>query len=606
MRHASTTACPAVRRVAPIRLLGRTSSVFRELFATLQSVLLPLSLILFATAAIASDLVLALAATLLLFVSNVVYGCMRLRERILFIFLHAGIALFLLTRPLVATFDSERTWFLSSLETTWFAISSIFVSMVFLYLGAALYTAACSFNDRRRNDRDKLRSGISVLRLSAKDSECQKRKSSSFYAAGHTVGNLVSGFGRSERIKYIRMASLLLFIVCFFAALYEGAVKLSYMSGLSYEDYYLIESSDHVPWIIGVLKPMMLYALCSYLACMPRRRPTVICLTLYTITTLPMLIIGSRSDFVIAFLFAALYFILRAVTDTEERWITKRLIAAACLVAPVGIFAMGMMNYTRAGDTVNGMGFVSLVFDALYKQGVSFTVLGHGYDVNPQVQELGFRFFTIGSVISTVTQGFIGQTFLGCPDLGSTNSALLALNGNSYAHAMSFFAHPNYLGGEGYGSSYILELYADFGFAGIIVGSLILGVAFSFMSTLIARRWFGGMVALTAATAVFHMPRGYFIEWIEFVITTRFLLAVVLIAALSAVLFYAAHAEALPVQLRLRHVATADWGGVCTVMEDEVETVVRPCLRAGEYGTFANRHGVPVSGVSVLNRIQSD
>ena len=196
------------------------------------------------------------------------------------------------------------------------------------------------------------------------------------------------------------------------------------------------------------------------------------------------------------------------------------------------------MNYTRAGSTIAGFGFTSLISDALFKQGVTFTVLGHGYDVNPQIQDLGFRFFSIGGVTDTITQGFIGQTFFGCPNLGDANSALLALNGTSYAHSMSYFAHSNYLGGEGYGSSYILELYADFGFGGIIVGSFILGVAFPILSMLIGRGWFGGMVALTAALAVFHMPRGAYIEWISFIIETRFLAAVFVIIALSAILAY--------------------------------------------------------------------
>ena len=377
------------------------------------------------------------------------------------------------------------------------------------------------------------------------------------------------------------------------------------MSGLAYEEYYLIDSSQHIPWIIGVLSPIMLYALCSYLACMPRRRPAVICLALYVLTTVPMLIIGSRSEFVIMFLFAALYFILRAVTDTQERWITKRLIAVVCIAAPLGIFAMGVMNYTRSGNTAYGFGFLGLLADALFKQGVSFTVLGHGYDVDPQIQELGFRFFSVGGIISTFTQGFIGQTFFGCQDLGSTNSALLALNGNSYAHAMSFFAHPNYLGGEGYGSSYILELYADFGTAGIAVGSLIIGAVFSFLSTMIGRRWFGGMVALTAATSVFHMPRGYFIEWIDFVISTRFLLAIVLIIGISAVLSYVSRAGLIPQKapVFISHAANVP---LSVAPSAEVSVVSRKRSEQAAAPISDNRHGIPVNRISVMNQVRFD
>lgn len=88
----------------------------------------------------------------------------------------------------------------------------------------------------------------------------------------------------------------------------------------------------------------------------------------------------------------------------------------------------------------------------------------------------------MGAFISNITEGFIGQTFLGCEALGSTNSAKLALEGNSYSHTMSYFAHYNYLGGEGYGSSYILEWFADFGWGGIAVGSFRMACAFYLLS----------------------------------------------------------------------------------------------------------------------------
>ena len=597
MRYASTTAA-AARRMPSIRLFEHRMPVLRDLLGVFQGVSVPLAFVLFATARLGSDLNLALVATVLLFVANIVFGCMRLRERILFLFLHAGIALFLLTRPVIGALDENRSWFLGSVDSTWFALSSIFLSLTFLFFGAALYTAVCNFNLRRAAQRDAMRAGIPVAAVASDASDAGVRPA-------HAARDLMFKLQHSERVRYIRTASLILFLIGFAASMYEGVIKLSYMSGLAYEEYYLIDSSQHIPWIIGVLSPIMLYALCSYLACMPRRRPAVICLALYVLTTVPMLIIGSRSEFVIMFLFAALYFILRAVTDTQERWITKRLIAVVCIAAPLGIFAMGVMNYTRSGNTAYGFGFLGLLADALFKQGVSFTVLGHGYDVDPQIQELGFRFFSVGGIISTFTQGFIGQTFFGCQDLGSTNSALLALNGNSYAHAMSFFAHPNYLGGEGYGSSYILELYADFGTAGIAVGSLIIGAVFSFLSTMIGRRWFGGMVALTAATSVFHMPRGYFIEWIDFVISTRFLLAIVLIIGISAVLSYVSRAGLIPQKapVFISHAANVP---LSVAPSAEVSVVSRKRSEQAAAPISDNRHGIPVNRISVMNQVRFD
>ncbi|MFR3273670.1 MAG: O-antigen polysaccharide polymerase Wzy [Slackia sp.] len=213
---------------------------------------MPLACIVFATGYCFDDLYVALLGTVLMFTANIVFGCLRLRERLLFLFLHAGIALFLLTRPVIGTLDEDRTWMLSSPESTWFAITAIFVSLVFLFLGAVTYSTVVSFNERRRKERDELRSGIEVVGASE---EAFGRNARGILGS---VADLTSKLKHSERIRYIRTASLLCFLVCYVAALYEGYIKLSYMSGLAYEEYYLIDADEHVPWIIGVLRPMML------------------------------------------------------------------------------------------------------------------------------------------------------------------------------------------------------------------------------------------------------------------------------------------------------------------------------------------------------------
>ena len=192
---------------------------------------------------------------------------------------------------------------------------------------------------------------------------------------------------------------------------------------------------------------------------------------------------------------------------------------------------------------------------------------------------------------STITEGFIGTTFFGCEDLGSTNSAKLALEGFSYTHAMSFFAHPNYLGGEGYGSSYILELYADFGVGGIAVGSLLLSCALRALSCAMGRSWFWGTVALISSMSVFHMPRGTALEWISFLWATRFLLAVVLVMVGAALLAYVGRV----LRTRTRHVGKVGVLAGCSSCQWEAAEAARP-LVMGETdgGSARNKFGVRV------------
>ena len=499
---------------------GRAYSIAYSLFAALA----PLSLCLYVTGDVFHDSAVSFMGVMALFAANTIYAFLGLRDRLLFLFLHMGIALFLLSRPFISVLENELSWwYMSSYETEMFAVTALYLSMACLLAATAACGALHNHNQRQRQ----------------RAASCIGRKlmlPQTHKAPLRSLG-LSEKLTGEKRLQYIRWAALLLYAVCLLGCCYAGVLKLGYMSGRAYTDFYLIDSSDYVPWVVDLMAVMEPFMLAGYLATMPRRRGAVLCLIAHVATTLPMLIIGSRSDFVIAFLFAALYFVFRAVTDKTQVWVSKRLIIACCVAIPFGVVAMGLMDYMRAGSTTD-LGFADLVVDALYKQGVSFTIMGLAYDVNDQVQSLGFKFYSMSGIISAFTQGFVGQTFFDFPLLPTTNSYELATQGVSYSHAMSFFAHDNYLGGEGYGSSYILELFADFGYMGIAVGSLILGFGLFFLSHLLGRSWFGGMCSLVAATGVFHMPRGYFDEWISYIWSTRFLLAVAALVVVSAGFYF--------------------------------------------------------------------
>lgn len=496
----------------------------------LFTALLPLSLCFFVTGDAFKDYALVFWGVMVLWIANVVYGFLQLRDRLLFLFLHFGMALFLLSRPLIAVVKNEPSaWLLSSPETTMFALDSLYLAMACLLGATALCGAIHSHNAEAR-----LSAANAVSRkLLVKNPGEEQMKRRPLPALGEKVAKLQ----KSEKLRIIRLAALLCYLVCLLGSLYSGSLLLSYMDGRAYTDFYLVDASSYTPWAVSFLESMMPFMLAGYLATLPRRRGAVLCLIAYIASSLPMLMIGSRSGFVINVLFAALYFVFRAVTDKNEVWISRHLVIACCIAAPAGVAAMGFVDYLRAGVSTN-MNFLALVEDALYNQGTSFTILGRAYDVMDQIQGLGFRFFSMGGIIDMVMQGFIGQNILGITPLPSHNCYELATQGWSFSHTMSFFAHHNYLGGEGYGSSFILELFADFGYAGIAVGSFILGCGLFLLSHSLGRSWFWGTCALTAASRVFHMPRGYYDEWISYLWSTRFLMAMVLLIGVSAGLYF--------------------------------------------------------------------
>lgn len=436
-------------------------------------------------------------ALLIQFVSNILFALVSVRERLLSLFLYFGIALFLLSRPFIGILYGNTEWLGRNWDTTVFSFEVIHVSLVFVMLGGILYSTKIGIRSPRYSRKSTLAS------LSAQSSR-------------------INGF-----LPSIREATLLLFVVGFVFSVFNGLLLLSYMQDREYTEFFLAGVSDYSSGIISALSSMTSYALAMYLATLPSRRSATLTLCAYVITTIPKLLIGSRSDFVLALVFFAFYYCFRQSNATGRTWITRRVIVAVLVGLPVGIIALGVMNYVREGSVSHAQGAIALIGDALYKQGVSFKVLQYAYGVQDQISALGPRYFVFGSLINYVTQGPIGQLILGCPLYPPGNNTELALNGSQYAHTMSYFAHSGYLSGHGYGSSYLLEAYADGGIAEVIGLSLALGFLFSWLSSRMTKNWFITFMGLMAGMKVFHMARGSALEWISYLWSSVFVFTLV-------------------------------------------------------------------------------
>lgn len=446
-------------------------------------------------------------AVLLMYSSNVLYCCVYLQERLLLLYLHAGMFLFWLTRIIFSPFLDWGGWFLESYEATQFTLSVIYLTLCCSRFGAVFYSW------RHQVDTKKESSVRGIL-------------------------------AHPDFMLCLRHTSCILFFIAFLAECYKGILTLRLMNGLGYEAYYLIDWASVTPWSVGVLSSMLPYFFAAYLASFPCRKMTALALGAYILTTLPMLKIGSRSGFVMIFIFAVFYYVMRAIIahqkKLDEVWITKKLLVFCLALLPVGILAMGAINYVRDGEEVN-LDILTLMADAFYKQGVSFDVIGHGFTVSPEISALGFKFFSLGGIIDDIGRGFIGKYLLNLSALPDYNSVELALHGHSYAHTMSYFAHPYYLLGEGYGSVYILELYQDFGYPGVVVGTAGISYVLCALSSKIGKSWFGGLIALVVALNVIHMPRGYVNELFHYGIDNKFWLALLALFTGALILRFVGH-----------------------------------------------------------------
>lgn len=464
----------------------------------------PLSLVLFVIGLLAQDLLVLYSGMALLFAVNIAYAICDLSKRSVFLFFHLGLALFLISRPTIKLLEGGVLTELSiDFGGAQFSLAIIFLSMFFLRLG----------------------SGAAEWRQHNKDEK----------VAAHPSWQL-KDVRDNPILPTLRIASAIVYVIGFIGLMWLGMLKLQAMQGLSYEDYYTVSISQYTNLLVRTIATMEPYALCAFLATLPKKRPATVMLIMHIITTIPVLIIGSRADFVLGFLFLVLYYVLRNYIDGKGSWIGHFERVLVAIFLPVGIIAMGLVSVIRANAQIVNFSLFDSLVTAIYQQGVTYEVLSKGYAAREMIAAMGFKGFSFGALTDYILQGPFGIYILGNTNLGSSNSIDLAVQGHSYAHTMSYYMHWRYLQGAGWGSSYLLELYQDFGSLGVSIFSFVFGMILSYLPRLLKRSWLTGTLTLTICIVIFHMPRGAAIEWISYIWTLQFWFTLILIGGLVYVM----------------------------------------------------------------------
>lgn len=443
---------------------------------------------LYAAGYLIGDFNVMLCGVMALFGSNLCYSFSKMRERVLFLFFHITIFVFLLSRPFISMLRGDVWWYFE-VSAVLFALNALFLTLVFLQLGAVL--------------------GERIL-----------RKKLSEVSRAAPINQYEINFRPA-----LQVVSFVFFALTMFFYLILELEKLQFMQGREYAELYSSFKSQF-PSFFGTLSSMMKYALCIFLATMPSKRLAFVPLALYFISAVPSLLTGVRNPIVLNAIFILVYYILRDALENSSRWLGKIERACLILIAPVALIFLSAYNYIRDGEKVAMSAWESVV-DLFYKQGVSFDVLCIGYQALPDLPDVIPKNYTFGPFIDYFLHGSIAQKFFGAIDLGTQNSVLRAVYGSSFAHSMSYVAKEDYLQGHGWGSSYLLETYADWGYWGVIIASLLFGLVMMLMMLAVRKGIMVRTITLLGLTSLYFVPRAETTGWILFIVTVQFWLAVI-------------------------------------------------------------------------------
>lgn len=430
----------------------------------------------------------ALAGIVSIWICSIIFSAEDIRNRIYFLLFNAAQFVFLIANPLISAFKGEAWWERFWLFAESFAVLGVYLSTLALYLGAVCITIYAKHRPKKKNNKQS------------------------------AITKFESGY-----LPYIQAVALAGYAIAWILEMGVGIEKVIFMHGRTYIDYYA-QFQSNIPYVLHTAASMMPYFMCIFLAGKPDKKWSFGVLSTYIISTTPSLIIGIRNPFVLGCIFAFAYYFFRDAEGDREKWIGKLEKCMMAVLLPVAVCLLGVYTYIRSDAEIKPQGILNIFLDFFVNQGGTFNVLASGCGAIPYLPERAIRNYTFGGFIDYILHGSIAQKFFGASGLPDGNNIINALESNSFAHNFSYIAlgEEEYLKGNGLGSSYILETYADFGYKGIIIFSFLLGALLIYMMYWARKNSFTRMIILVSLLNIFFMPRAETLGWLQFIIYFRF------------------------------------------------------------------------------------
>lgn len=423
---------------------------------------------------------------------NLLVGALNFERRVIVFLFDACIFLFLLTRVLIPVVKDWSWWETYSVEANCFATCAILLSIISIGAGALLV---------------EILEKINIGKNRKKSKKINRKK-----------------INKQLLIKSVRVI-LAVCMICYFI---QETDKLLFMRGKEYEEFFTLYHSD-LPFWIYFPAGCMNYFLCILLALKPSKKESFIWLFIYIVSAIPMLKIGLRNPIILNCIFAFVYYVLRDMIEKnlEKKWIGKKEKIIIICAIPVMVLSMGAFNYLRAGESVN-MSIPDLVVDFAYKQGTTYDTVLQGYTYKDQLPMKNQKTYTLGALTDEFFYNTLGKELFKLDDIGEGNCLRQVYNGHTFSHSISYVVFgSDYLAGNGRGSSYIIENYVDWGYPGVILFSIFLGVVCGIIPIFFRKNWLLATIGLNMIISIFFTPRAESTAFITFLISYKFWMCVV-------------------------------------------------------------------------------
>lgn len=296
-----------------------------------------------------------------------------------------------------------------------------------------------------------------------------------YFNRGKLQVNSESRFSSQYR-RVRRVSKMLFYFVLPFSLIYRLIIAyLVATSGyLSYYTDFAENVSDNIYLsIFSKINTMLSVLFCCFIATLPTKKELNRVLFFYLIYLFLSLFGGQRGPFILGILLIFIVFVYMQGIFPQEKWFKKKYLNYSLILLPFIASAGSFYNAWRVDKKWEESNILDGTAKFIYEQGVTGYVVKRAYMHENQIPEDIYLFqFAHSGLIAKI---------LGIP-VYNGNTVEHATKGGSFAHAMGYVILGNeYLLGRGTGSSYVAELYYDFGYPGVLLGSCLYGFLFSLL-----------------------------------------------------------------------------------------------------------------------------
>ena len=283
--------------------------------------------------------------------------------------------------------------------------------------------------------------------------------------------------GKDYNYSRIRFCSKLIFYVAIVAYIAVTFDKIIFRQVYSLQAYYAnYDARSNLPGIVVKIADTHLIALALFLATKPTKREAKAPIIVFVIASALTLLYGVRNVIILNSLFLIIYFVMRNNDNGEEVWLSKRTIKLGLLLSPIVVVFLQAFDAFRRSIAFNVFDIkevfsFSLIKDFFVSQSVSSNILPNAITHYGQLGGQPVP-YTFGTLYTYLTQNMITRLFTGAAAFNS-NSVESAMSSANLGSRLAYYMYrESYLSGTGMGGNFVADLFVDFSFIGVFLGTL--------------------------------------------------------------------------------------------------------------------------------------